>query len=157
MVSQVNATTHISLTFSKMAFNTLLQHLLVLVALLPTFSFARTWPNPQLDELDSQRYDRTGYKARGFAPGVIPCTDTLSGSDSGRANAADWIRTVSDQDLLYFHVMLTISCCLIMGQAYHDMATHNVEDGTGGLDASIRFETDRAEVRKATHRLSNRC
>ncbi|KAJ7722109.1 heme peroxidase [Mycena olivaceomarginata] len=23
--------------------------------------------------------------------------------------------------------------------AYHDMATHNVEDGTGGLDASIRF------------------
>ncbi|KAL0576522.1 hypothetical protein V5O48_005467 [Marasmius crinis-equi] len=29
--------------------------------------------------------------------------------------------------------------------AYHDMATHNAEDGTGGLDASIRFELDRAE------------
>ncbi|ESK96726.1 l-ascorbate oxidase [Moniliophthora roreri MCA 2997] len=29
--------------------------------------------------------------------------------------------------------------------AYHDMATHNVHDGTGGLDASIRFELDRAE------------
>ncbi|KAJ7279989.1 heme peroxidase [Mycena rebaudengoi] len=42
----------------------------------------------------------------------------------GRANSADWIRT-----------------------AYHDMATHNVEDGTGGMDASIRFreEQERAE------------
>ncbi|KAK1230801.1 hypothetical protein PQX77_006101 [Marasmius sp. AFHP31] len=29
--------------------------------------------------------------------------------------------------------------------AYHDMSTHNVEDGTGGLDASIRFELNRAE------------
>ncbi|KAK1228979.1 hypothetical protein PQX77_007968, partial [Marasmius sp. AFHP31] len=29
--------------------------------------------------------------------------------------------------------------------AYHDMSTHNVDDGTGGLDASIRFELDRAE------------
>ena len=26
------------------------------------------------------------------------------------------------------------------------MATHNKEDGTGGLDASIQFEQDRAEV-----------
>lgn len=31
-------------------------------------------------------------------------------------------------------------------QAYHDMSTHNIEDGTGGLDASIRFETGRPEV-----------
>jgi hypothetical protein len=29
--------------------------------------------------------------------------------------------------------------------AYHDMSTHNVTDGTGGLDASIVFETARAE------------
>ncbi|KAL0575765.1 hypothetical protein V5O48_006208 [Marasmius crinis-equi] len=29
--------------------------------------------------------------------------------------------------------------------AYHDMATHNIEDGTGGLDASIAFELDRAQ------------
>ena len=28
------------------------------------------------------------------------------------------------------------------------MATHNVTDGTGGLDGSIKFETDRAEVRE---------
>jgi hypothetical protein len=29
-------------------------------------------------------------------------------------------------------------------QAYHDMATHNVQDGTGGLDASIRFPEEQA-------------
>jgi hypothetical protein len=29
-------------------------------------------------------------------------------------------------------------------QAYHDMTTHNVEDGTGGLDGSIRFIEDTA-------------
>ncbi|KAK1217999.1 hypothetical protein PQX77_019330 [Marasmius sp. AFHP31] len=29
--------------------------------------------------------------------------------------------------------------------AYHDMSTHNVDDGTGGLDASIAYELDRAQ------------
>ncbi|KAJ8092122.1 hypothetical protein PM082_021654 [Marasmius tenuissimus] len=29
--------------------------------------------------------------------------------------------------------------------AYHDMSTHNVDDGTGGLDASIVFELDRPQ------------
>jgi hypothetical protein len=29
--------------------------------------------------------------------------------------------------------------------AYHDMSTHNVSDGTGGLDASIQFELDRSQ------------
>lgn len=41
---------------------------------------------------------------------------------SGRLAAAEWIRV-----------------------AYHDMATADVEAGTGGLDASISFETDRDE------------
>ena len=31
-------------------------------------------------------------------------------------------------------------------KAYHDMATHDVDSGMGGLDASIRFELDRPEV-----------
>jgi hypothetical protein len=31
-------------------------------------------------------------------------------------------------------------------QAYHDMATHDIESGTGGLDASIAFELDRPQV-----------
>ncbi|KIK56950.1 hypothetical protein GYMLUDRAFT_229970 [Collybiopsis luxurians FD-317 M1] len=29
--------------------------------------------------------------------------------------------------------------------AYHDMSTHNVDDGTGGLDASIQYELDRSQ------------
>ncbi|KAK1235281.1 hypothetical protein PQX77_001503 [Marasmius sp. AFHP31] len=29
--------------------------------------------------------------------------------------------------------------------AYHDMSTHNIGDGTGGLDASIAFELDRPQ------------
>lgn len=33
------------------------------------------------------------------------------------------------------------------GKAYHDMATFNSADGTGGMDASVRLERDRAEVR----------
>lgn len=31
-------------------------------------------------------------------------------------------------------------------QAFHDMATHNVDDKTGGLDGSIVYELDRPEV-----------
>jgi len=31
-------------------------------------------------------------------------------------------------------------------QAFHDMATHNVDDGTGGLDGSIVYELGRPEV-----------
>ncbi|KAJ7613376.1 heme peroxidase, partial [Roridomyces roridus] len=61
----------------------------------------------------------------------------FGGGSTGRSNAADWIRT-----------------------AYHDMATHNVTDGTGGLDASIRFteEKSRPEVCRtcwSTHSLSD--
>ena len=31
-------------------------------------------------------------------------------------------------------------------KAYHDMATYNIEDGTGGLDASLQYEMGRPEV-----------
>ncbi|KAJ7827249.1 heme peroxidase [Mycena olivaceomarginata] len=85
---------------------------------------AYVWPSPTLDALESARWDQNGHNAVGFAGFVVPCDLALQGFHSGRANVADWVRT-----------------------AYHDMATHNVEDGTGGLDASIRFseETSRAE------------
>ena len=51
--------------------------------------------------------------------GITPCTRS---SDPGRQTAAEWIRT-----------------------AFHDMATFDKATGVGGLDASIQFETDRAE------------
>ncbi|KAH8101285.1 heme peroxidase [Cristinia sonorae] len=77
---------------------------------------AYTWPNPLLDELESQIYDREGYHVRGLPIGLTPCNRFFFGANKGRTNAADWLRT-----------------------AYHDMATHNIRDGSGGLDASIRF------------------
>lgn len=56
---------------------------------------AYTWPNPQLDELESQRYDRVGYNARKMTASVKPCSRFDFGVSGGRSNAADWIRTVS--------------------------------------------------------------
>ncbi|KAH8088913.1 heme peroxidase [Cristinia sonorae] len=82
-----------------------------------------TWPNRLLYELDSQLYDREGYNARNLPVAMRPdCSFFFFGDSPGRSNAADWIRT-----------------------AYHDMATHNSAEGSGGLDASIRFETGRPE------------
>ncbi|KAH8101415.1 heme peroxidase [Cristinia sonorae] len=86
---------------------------------------AYIWPNPMLEELDSQLYDRQGYNARGLPGGMRPDCNVFFFNNvpgTGRANVGDWVRT-----------------------AYHDMATHNTADGTGGLDASIRFEQQRQE------------
>lgn len=128
-----------------MGFQSLSVALFVTVTLF-SFSLAYTWPNPHLDELESQRYDRLGFNARDLGSGVTPCdlfffSDTEPNS-SGRLDAADWIRTVS---------MVARSCrpiqyMKLILQAYHDMATHDISDGTGGMDASIRLELDRPEV-----------
>ncbi|TCD65073.1 hypothetical protein EIP91_003275 [Steccherinum ochraceum] len=84
---------------------------------------AYTWPNPLMEELDSQVYDRSDYNARKLPTGMRPsCGSFVFGEATGRANVGDWLRV-----------------------AYHDMATHNKTDGTGGLDASIRFEESRDE------------
>ncbi|RPD54679.1 heme peroxidase [Lentinus tigrinus ALCF2SS1-7] len=91
--------------------------------LLITSATGYTWPNPQLDELERLLYDQFGFNAPGILTSVLPCNSFVEFNGiANRSNAADWIRT-----------------------AYHNMATHNVEDGTGGLDASIQFELDRPE------------
>ncbi|KAF7342268.1 Peroxidase [Mycena venus] len=75
---------------------------------------AYIWPSPQLDALEALRWDQD---RNGITALIQPCDFFIFGSaKSGRSNAADWIRTV-----------------------FHDMATHNKADGTGGMDASIRF------------------
>ncbi|KAF7351670.1 Peroxidase [Mycena sanguinolenta] len=105
----------------------------------PTFSIlaivlapaiAYTWPSPQLDALEAIRYDQVGFNTidTTLSSFVQPCNlylfDSVAGGlKSGRSDAADWIRT-----------------------AYHDMATHNISDGTGGLDASIRFPEEQARA-----------
>ncbi|TFK86856.1 heme peroxidase [Polyporus arcularius HHB13444] len=91
--------------------------------LLITSASGYTWPNPKLDELERLLYDQFGFNVPGILTSVLPCNSFVEFNGiANRSNAADWIRT-----------------------AYHDMATHNVNDGTGGLDASIQFELDRPE------------
>ncbi|KAF7375896.1 Peroxidase [Mycena sanguinolenta] len=102
--------------------------LLLAATLFPTAN-GWTYPNLQLDALDTLRWDQIGYNSGpnpnspGIGTFIAPCTFFTSDTsgNSGRSNAADWIRT-----------------------AYHDMATYNQTDGTGGLDASIRFGAEQA-------------
>ena len=93
----------------------LIQLCVALVALhAANIASAPTWPSP-IDELEDIMQLNTGYRARGFATAVTPCSFSAQGN--GRIAAAEWIRT-----------------------AFHDMATGNVLTGTGGLDASLVFE-----------------
>ncbi|KAJ7821314.1 heme peroxidase [Mycena olivaceomarginata] len=97
----------------------------IFLALLVTVN-GYVWPSPQLDALESARFEQLGHN-EGIAGFVDPCiADNFEGNLSGRSDAADWIRN-----------------------AYHDMATHNTMDGTGGLDSSIRFAEEQARPENA--------
>ncbi|KAJ6526715.1 heme peroxidase [Mycena capillaripes] len=110
-------------------------HTLTLLATLLTAYLSTvngyTWPSPQLDALESLRFDLDRHPIAGF---VQPCTFFLFSVNgpSGRSNIADWVRT-----------------------AYHDMATHNITDGTGGMDASIRFPEEQARAENAADGFNN--
>jgi hypothetical protein len=78
-----------------------------------------TWPS-SIDVLEDIMFLNSGYRKSGFADAVTPCDFSAAGP--GRITAAEWIRT-----------------------AFHDMASGNMYTETGGLDASIMFETDRSE------------
>ncbi|KAJ7473684.1 heme peroxidase [Mycena galericulata] len=93
---------------------------------------AYIWPSPQLDALESARFDQQGFNSGPLGSFIQPCDQFLFAENSGRADVADWIRT-----------------------AYHDMATHNITDGTGGLDASIRFDEEQARPENAGDGFSN--
>lgn len=84
-----------------------------IAALLRHATSAATWPS-SIDELEDIMLLNQGYRARGFAVPVTPCS---KGAAPGRIAAAERIRT-----------------------AFHDMAPANKDFGTGGLDASIMFE-----------------
>lgn len=79
------------------------------------------WPG-QHDHMEDLLYLQDGFNRFGFIDGILSCG--FGQNEPGRQNSAEWIRT-----------------------AYHDMATADVETGTGGLDASIMFETNRGENR----------
>jgi hypothetical protein len=80
-----------------------------------------TWP-ASTDELEDMMFLNSGFRKSGFGEQVIPCQKTNVGLPGSRMSSAEWVRT-----------------------AFHDMATANVFSGTGGLDASILYETGRTE------------
>jgi hypothetical protein len=85
------------------------------------------WPNKEIDELERILFEQDNPfdGPGGFANIVKGCTGLVGpspGNTGGRSLGAEWLRN-----------------------AYHDMSTADVFAGTGGLDASIVFETDRPE------------
>ncbi|KAK8040857.1 hypothetical protein PG994_013864 [Apiospora phragmitis] len=82
-------------------------------------SAAFVWPS-KYDYVEDLYSLQAGAIRHGFIDNVNPCS--FSENVKGRQDAAAWVRT-----------------------AYHDAATHDAAAGTGGLDASILFETDRPE------------
>ncbi|KAL7930167.1 heme peroxidase [Trichoderma chlorosporum] len=78
------------------------------------------WP-AETDLLESMLYEQQGFNAANSpATFIVPCEKVSFGT--GRSGAAEWLRT-----------------------AYHDMATADVANGVGGIDASIGFEVNRDE------------
>ncbi|KAF9470970.1 heme peroxidase [Pholiota conissans] len=85
------------------------------------FAYGYHWPSPQYDALESFLWEggdnRVGEVVSNLVDG---CRNRAAAP--GSSIAAEWLRF-----------------------AYHDAATHNITDGTGGLDASIYYELDRPE------------
>ncbi|EAU88828.2 hypothetical protein CC1G_01201 [Coprinopsis cinerea okayama7 len=95
-----------------------------LVAIFQVLTLTQTvvgyrWPSPQYDALEGLLYEGRRRDGSNLASIQHPCKNRPG---SRASIGAEWLRL-----------------------AYHDVATHNIETGTGGLDASIAFELDRAE------------
>ena len=100
---------------------------LSILSTLPTTRAAFYYPTPALSFLEHILVDNWGAYASNFSSAITPCTNYVSqtgttGSNSGRTTAAQWMRAM-----------------------FHDFITANVSAGTGGIDASIGFETAREE------------
>ncbi|KAI0165287.1 heme peroxidase [Hypoxylon sp. FL1284] len=85
------------------------------------------YPNPMVSHLEHILVDNWGAYASNFSSAITPCENYvtevgLPAINSHRTTAAQWIRV-----------------------AFHDFVTANITAGTGGIDASISFETAREE------------
>ncbi|KAH8883560.1 heme peroxidase [Thozetella sp. PMI_491] len=92
------------------------------IALCSFVSGDYVWPNDKTDVIEGMLYEQKGFKSTNVATLVANCTGGGGIGRPGQNFGAEWLRN-----------------------AYHDMATADVLAGTGGLDASIVFESDRAE------------
>ncbi|RDW64135.1 peroxidase-5 [Coleophoma crateriformis] len=99
------------------------ESLFFLLLVLPSSLAAFFYPNAQASLIDHILVDVHGAYASNFSTAITPCTNYVSGSQIlGRETAAQWLRV-----------------------AFHDFVTADVSAGTGGMDASIGFETLREE------------
>ncbi|KAF9477280.1 heme peroxidase [Pholiota conissans] len=87
-------------------------------ALLTTAS-AYQWPNPRYEALERFLFEGTDINDKALTAITNSCAKRAG---SGSPVAAEWLRI-----------------------AYHDSATYNITDGTGGLDASVYYELTRTE------------
>lgn len=85
------------------------------------------YPNAQVSQLEHILVDNWDAYASNFSSAITPCTRYVTeigaaADNSGRTTSAQWLRVL-----------------------FHDFVTADVEAGTGGIDASIGFETFREE------------
>lgn len=85
------------------------------------------YPSPAASALEHILVDNWGAYASNFSSAITPCENYvtevgLPAINSRRTTSAQWLRV-----------------------AFHDFATADIAAGTGGLDASIGFETEREE------------
>lgn len=98
-----------------------------IAVIVSTASAALYYPDVQTHLLEHILVDNWGAYASNFSSAITPCdryvTQTGNAAlTSGRTTAAQWMRVL-----------------------FHDFITANVSAGTGGVDASIGFETAREE------------
>ncbi|KAJ7239076.1 heme peroxidase [Mycena rebaudengoi] len=104
---------------------------LVFVGLLATTD-AYIWPSPKLDALESLRFDLDRHSFAGF---LKPCDLFIFDGPNSRL----------DTQSLHWYTM----------QAYHDMATYNSTNGSGGMDGSIRFTEEQSRAENTGDGFSN--
>ncbi|KAH8900679.1 heme peroxidase [Thozetella sp. PMI_491] len=83
-------------------------------------------PRDVYEEMEHILVDNQGTNSDGFVNAVTPCSNYVGFANNrtirGEQTSAQWVRMV-----------------------FHDFVTADIAAGTGGLDASIGFESDRAE------------
>lgn len=95
--------------------------LLFLLGIVVTANAAFFYPDVQTSELEHVLVDTHGAHASGFADAISPCSNYVVGGPTfGRETAAQWLQVASN-----------------------DFVTARVDEGIGGIDASIGFETFR--------------
>ncbi|KAF7300623.1 Peroxidase [Mycena chlorophos] len=99
--------------------STLTTAALLLSAFTSLASAAYQWPSQPYDDLEDFIY--SGQRPDGSSMSSLVASCKLRGTTNTTV-AAEWTRFV-----------------------YHDTSTHNITDGTGGLDGSLFFELDRVE------------